>query len=135
MANADNLTRHQFTSKNQPQQRRSRKGIPNRSTKLKKWLRGKVTVPAHLTHLTGSKSQTVTVEDEIALALIARAVRGNVPAIREILDSIYGKITDNHEIAGPDAQPITLIEIHELKAEFEERREKVRRHIEDLDDD
>jgi hypothetical protein len=32
-----------------------------------------------------------TVEDAAALALIAKAIRGNVPAFRLIMDSVYGR--------------------------------------------
>jgi len=106
----DDIARHQFTSENQPENRGRRKGIPNRSTALKKFLSGKV----DLRQLPpGAKAQKGTVEDQIILALIARAIRGNVPAIREILDTVYGKVSDKHELSGEvrgGPIPITIIE-------------------------
>lgn len=141
MANSDNLTTHRFSSENQPKQRRSRKGIPNRATALRKWLKGKVRL--HTYHLPSGSTlgdgQRGTVEDQIALALIARACRGNVPAIKEILDTVYGKVTDKQELTGPNGEPITIIEavepIEVLKARFERQREERIKQLEHLDDD
>src|SRR5437764_8478036 len=87
MGKEDNLK--PFTSDYQPQNRRSRKGVPNRSTTLNKWLAVKREINAERNpkgeHITG------TVEDEIVLALIDKACKGDVPAIREVLDTKYGK--------------------------------------------
>jgi hypothetical protein len=129
MANPDNLTNHQFTSENQPKNRRSRKGVPNRSTIVTKWLRSKAAIPQHLLYLLpGGRKQTGTVEDVIALALIARAARGNVPAIKEVMDSVYGKVTDKQEISGSVEVGLSLEEFKQCAAER-------RRQIADLDDD
>jgi len=135
MANADNLTKHRFTSEKQPNKRRSRKGIPNRATILKRLLRAKVTLPAHL--VPGRQARQGTLEEHVALALIGRALRGNVQAIREILDTVYGKVKDQHEITGQDILPITIIQptVQELKAQWEEERQKRLRQVEELDDD
>jgi hypothetical protein len=87
---------------------------------------------------------SATVEDQMALALITRAVRGNVPAIREVLDSVYGKIKDQHEITRQDGLPITIIQptVEELKAKWEEERQQFElrqqermRQVANLDDD
>jgi hypothetical protein len=101
---------HRFTSQNQPRNRGRKKGTPNRSTALRKLLACKVDlrqVPL------GTKARKGTVEEQIILALIARAIRGNVPAIKEILDTVYGKVSDKHELSGEvrgGPIPITIIE-------------------------
>jgi hypothetical protein len=82
------------------------KGIPNRSTILKKWLAFELNV---LNPITGGQEK-LTVEDEVIFALITRARQGDIAAIREILDSTYGKLTDKHEITGETAVQITIIE-------------------------
>lgn len=139
MANYDNLTAHRFTSENQPKKRRSRRGIPNRSTFLRKWLKSKVTLPAHLVPNGLQGPQQGTIEDHMALALIARALRGNVSAIKEVLDTVYGKVTDKQELTGPNGEPITIIEavepIEAIKARFEAQRQERIKQIEGLDDD
>jgi len=70
------------------------KGVKNRSTILRKWLElnEKLKNP-----ITGEIEQ-LTVEDAVILALISKARKGDVAAIREILDTNYGKITENLNI-------------------------------------
>lgn len=64
------------------------KGKQNRSTVLRKWL----DVPVDFSDaLTGAHVKG-TVEDQIALALIRKAISGDVGAAKEILDSVYGKV-------------------------------------------
>lgn len=77
------------------------KGAKNRSTILKKWIAADCTIldPESGKEIPG------TLEDKIALALIGKAIKGDVPAIREIYDSIYGK----GEIGGKDLEGITVI--------------------------
>ena len=68
------------------------KGSKNRSTILKKWieLHCNISDPATGQEIAG------TIEDKIALALIGKAIAGDVSAIREVYDSVYGK-ADNHQ--------------------------------------
>lgn len=63
------------------------KGAKNRSTILKKWLE----LPCELTNPLTGEATAGTIEDRIALALISKALREDVPAIKEIFDSAYGK--------------------------------------------
>jgi hypothetical protein len=97
-----------FTSDNQPKNRRSRKGIPNRSTVLKKWLTAKTKIINPIT----KDQERGTVEDEVVLALITKAVMGDVPAIREILDTMYGKLTDKQEQLGAEGGSLEVIIKH-----------------------
>jgi hypothetical protein len=82
------------------------KGSKNRSTILKKWIESDCSITDPITgdEITGK------IEDKIALALIGRAISGDVAAIREIYDSVYGKLDNNKEfdsqltvtISGPE---------------------------------
>lgn len=63
------------------------KGAKNRSTILKKWLE----LPCELTNPLTGEATFGTIEDKIALALISKALREDVAAIKEIFDSAYGK--------------------------------------------
>lgn len=80
-----------FSAENQPANRGRKKGSKNRSTVLKKWLSVKREIDAKR-NPKGEKV-TGTVEDEIMLALIGKALKGDVAAIKEIQDSMYGKQT------------------------------------------
>lgn len=114
MANSKNLK--PFTKDNQPPgHKKSRKGIPNRATVLKKWLNCTVNV---LNPITGGQTK-VTVEDEVILALITRARAGDVPAIREILDSVYGKQGNTNLNLNPDdLKNLTDAELDDLISRF-----------------
>ena len=57
-----------------------------------------------------NEKQRGTIEDEVVLALITKARNGDVAAIREILDTMYGKVKDQHEHAGAaDYEPVRVI--------------------------
>ncbi|MDQ3903167.1 MAG: hypothetical protein M3247_05975, partial [Thermoproteota archaeon] len=79
-----------------PKSRRSRKGVPNRSTVLKRWLEVRRVIDGDR-NPTG-KPIKGTVEDEIILALINKALQGDVAAIREILDTRYGKTKEQQDV-------------------------------------
>ncbi len=69
-------------------------GTKNRSTILKKWIE----VATKLKNPVTGKDEFGTVEDKVALALIARALKGDVQAIKEINDTLYGKLTEKSEV-------------------------------------
>jgi hypothetical protein len=69
------------------------KGTKNRSTILKKWM----TVAAKIKHPETEEMLNGIVEDKVQLALIAKALSGDVQAIKEINDTLYGKIPDKSE--------------------------------------
>lgn len=80
-------------------------GTKDRATILKKWL----SVELELLNPVTKAKEKGTVEDEVMLALITKARKGDVPAIREVLDSTYGKITEHQDITSKGesvAQPI-----------------------------
>lgn len=103
MPNPQNLKPIPFTTENQPKNRRSRKGVPNRSTVLKKYLGQKITFPnknqkGEKVFSTLGEDITITAEEGVMLSLIAEAMRGNISAIREIQDTLHGKIKDETEV-------------------------------------
>ncbi len=72
------------------------KGSKDRSTILRHWLEAKLTAENPLT----GEIETLTAHDRIALALISKALTGDVMAIREIQDSLHGKIPDVSRSSG-----------------------------------
>lgn len=105
MAKEDNLK--PFTSERQPANRGRKKGVPNRATILKKWLKLKTNFPNQ--NGQGQKifeqletDLQITAEDKVVLSLIAKAWQGDVAAIREVMDTMYGKLTEKHELGNPD---------------------------------
>jgi hypothetical protein len=93
-----------FSSENQPENRAERAGVPHRATVLKKWLSTELDIENPITKETHRGS----VEDDVMLALITKARTGDVSAIKEILDTMYGKITDKVQI-----------DVHQLDADIE----------------
>jgi hypothetical protein len=69
-------------------------GTLNRSTILKRW----ISANSKIKNPETNKEEFGTVEDAIALALIKRGLSGDVQAIKEIYDTLYGKITEKSNI-------------------------------------
>lgn len=72
------------------------KGTKNRSTILKKWIE----VASRVKNPETGETIDATVEDKIAIGLIAKAIKGDVIAAREIMDSVYGKSKESIEHSG-----------------------------------
>ena len=79
-------------------------GTKNRSTILSKWIHVNTKVKNPIT----KETEAGTVEDLVMLALINRAMSGDVSAIKEINDTLYGKLTDKSEVAGAIQMSITM---------------------------
>lgn len=97
MPNPENLKPKPFTSENQPKQRKSRKGIPNRATVFKKWLTAKVKIADPTATDKEAEQITVTLMEAAALGQIQSAMKGNTQAWKEIQDSLHGKQADKLE--------------------------------------
>lgn len=69
-------------------------GSKNRATLLKKWL----SVSVKIKNDTTGETFEGTMEDKVALSLIKKALKGDVSAIKEIQDTLYGKVKDVLEI-------------------------------------
>ncbi|MGE0109042.1 MAG: DUF5681 domain-containing protein [Bdellovibrionales bacterium] len=95
MANAENLTPWQEGQSGNPSGKR--KGTLNRATILKRYLSANLKeapedIPIEL-------EGRITVEEAISLALIKKALSGDIAAIREVQDTVYGKIVETSEIS------------------------------------
>lgn len=91
MPNPENLRPKPFTSENQPANRGRKKGSVSRATLLKRWLE----MPIELLNPISKLKEKGKVQDEVILALIAKARQGDVAAIKEVLDGRFGKIPAN----------------------------------------
>src|ERR1051326_8357870 len=99
-------------------------GTRNRSTVLKELLQQVVDFTNPLT----LKKESADLETQVMTALIARARRGDVTAIREILDTVYGKVSEKSELSG--SVDLNMLSMDEFKKRAAERRKQV----ESLDD-
>ena len=94
-------------------------GTRNRSTVLKELLQQVVDFTNPLT----LKKESADLETQVMTALIARARRGDVTAIREILDTVYGKVSDKSELSG--SVDLNMLSVDEFNKRFEERLKQV----------
>lgn len=69
-------------------------GAKGRATILKKWIELNTTLKNPET----GKNEKGTIEDKIAMAIIAKALKGDVQAYKEINDSVYGRATQSTEV-------------------------------------
>jgi len=74
------------------------KGTLNRSTLLKKWL----SVQMDVTRPDTGKKEKMELFDAVTLALIQKALKGDVNAYKEIMDSLHGKMTDKIDHSNKD---------------------------------
>ncbi len=72
-------------------------GVPNRGTLLRRFL------AAGIDYKDPSTGEFVrgTIEEAITLAILAKASEGDVNAYKEVMDSVYGKLTDKNELILP----------------------------------
>jgi hypothetical protein len=97
MGNPATLQPKPFTSENQPANRKSRKGIPNRATVFKKLLKmkaGEVLPDAE------EIEKDLTLIEAAALGQVLSARKGNTNAWKEIQDTLHGKMADKTEHSG-----------------------------------
>jgi hypothetical protein len=99
-------------------------GTRNRSTVLKELL----SQVCDFTNPLTLRKETADLETQVMTALVARGRRGDVTAIREILDTVYGKVSDKNELSG--SVDVNMLSMDEFKKRAEERRKQV----EGLDD-
>jgi len=79
------------------------KGARSRSTVLAEYAGLKVKKNG----LSGEELEA-TAEEFAIMALIKKAWEGDVAAIKEIQDTLYGKITDKTELTGAEGSPLGL---------------------------
>lgn len=94
MANEDNIKKHEFKKGQSGNPKGRPKGSLNRSTIARRWLeaarKGK-------NPITG-EDEMLTQEDVITLALVRKAMDGDVAAYKAIMDSGYGTAKDTIDI-------------------------------------
>jgi len=94
MANEENIKKHEFKKGQSGNPKGRPKGTKNRSTIAKKWLevnkKGK-------NPITGDE-EDLTQEDIITLALIRKAMNGDVNAYKALMDSGYGTAKDTIDL-------------------------------------
>lgn len=100
MANPENIKSHEFKKGQSGNPSGHPKGQKNRSTILKKWIE----VNSKFENPITEKEVQGTVEDRITLALINKALSGDVQAIKEINDTLYGKIPDKQQLTGAEGK-------------------------------
>lgn len=107
MANEDNIKKHEFKKGQSGNPKGRPKGALNRSTIAKKWLeatrKGK-------NPITG-QDETLSQEDVITLALMRKAMDGDVSAYKALMDSGYGAPIQQIE------QQQTSIDLSDLSTE------------------
>jgi hypothetical protein len=69
-------------------------GKPNRGTVARKFLQA----PIHYKDPSTGQYVLGTIEESMVLAMMAAATNGDVNAYREIMDSVYGKVTDKVQV-------------------------------------
>jgi hypothetical protein len=99
-------------------------GTRNRSTVLKELL----SQICDFTNPLTLRKETADLETRLMIALIAKGCRGDVTAIREVQDTVYGKLTEKNELSG--ALDVNMLTLDEVKKRAAERRKQV----EGLDD-
>jgi len=52
--------------------------------------------------------------DWVGIALVAKAMKGDVPAIKEVLDRMEGKATQKLEVSGTDGGPLAMASLGSL---------------------
>jgi hypothetical protein len=72
------------------------KGTKNRDTVL----RGLIALNIKLKNPLTGKEETKETEIMMNYSLLAKAIGGDVQAIKEVNDTLYGKIVDKHEVSG-----------------------------------
>ena len=94
MPNEENIKKHQFKKGQSGNPKGRPKGSLNRSTIARKWLEA---TREGKNPLTG-ENEVLTQEDIITLALIRKAMDGDVAAYKALMDSGYGTAKDTIDL-------------------------------------
>ena len=70
------------------------KGARNRSTIVREWLEANY---KKVNPITG-QTETLQIQDHLVISLIGKALKGDVPAFKELMDSGHGKIIDGLDV-------------------------------------
>jgi len=70
--------------------------------------------------------RVMPVRERVGMAVIAKALSGDIPAVREILDRLEGKTTTKVEVTGKDGEPLKTEQSISISAINERLREFIR---------
>lgn len=108
--NNENLEKRKSFEKGDPRINRDGRplGVRNRSTIVKEWLEVKKRAKNPLSE----QEEDLEVQDMLVLAMIGKALKGDVNAFKELMDSGYGKLLNQHDLTTDgeriQQQPLTL---------------------------
>lgn len=94
MANEKNIEKHKFKKGESGNPSGRPAGSRNRSTIVKHWLEVKKLAKNPILN----KEEELEVQDMMVLALINKALKGDVNAFKELMDSGYGKLLNSNDI-------------------------------------
>ena len=94
MANEKNIEKHKFKKGESGNPNGRPVGSRNRSTIVKQWLEVKKIAKNPIS----SKEEELEIQDMMVLALINKALKGDVNAFKELMDSGYGKLLNSTDI-------------------------------------
>lgn len=107
--NNENLEKRKPFEKGDPRINREGRpvGVKNRSTIVKQWLEATKIAKNPISEM----EEEMQVQDMITLALISKALKGDVAAFKELMDSGYGKVPNNVEDDNNDKEIKLTIEV------------------------
>ena len=94
MANEKNIEKYKFKKGESGNPNGRAVGSRNRSTKVKDWLG----VKKRAKNPISGKEEELEIQDMMVLALINKALKGDVNAYKELMDSGYGKLSSSTDI-------------------------------------
>lgn len=96
--NSENLEKRKPFEKGDPRINREGRpvGVRNRSTIVKQWLEATKIAKNPISET----EEEMQVQDMMTLALISKALKGDVAAFKELMDSGYGKVPNQVDAEG-----------------------------------
>jgi hypothetical protein len=79
------------------------KGTRNRSTIVREWLEA---IYSKTNPISG-KTESLSIQDHMVISLIGKALKGDVPAFKELMDSGHGKIIDGLDVTSKGESIVT----------------------------
>ena len=105
--NPENIEKHKWKEGESGNPSGRPVGSRNRATIVKEWLEAKKKAKNPLTE----EEELLEVQDMITLAVIGKALKGDVNAYKELMDSAYGKLLTTQDITtkGDKIQSTTIV--------------------------
>ncbi len=113
MANFENIEKHKFKKGESGNPAGRPVGSRNRSTIVREWLEVKKQTRNPITE----QDEELQVQDMMVLSMIGRALKGDVNAFKELMDSGYGKLLNYNEVTGKDGEGFIIQIVEHGKSE------------------